>query len=335
MNRTFVFGDIHGCYDEMMGLLNDLNATENDVIVSLGDIVDRGPKSVEVYHFFKNTPNAIVLMGNHERKHQRGILSYAQEIVKLQMGDEYPEFIQWVNSLGYYYETPEAIIVHAAFENNVPIQHQKEDVLCGSTSGARYLEKIYPENTYWTDHYSGTKPIVYGHHVVGESPKIVNNTYGIDTGACHGGFLTVLELPGFIFHQYKVSQDYWASEQRRWQLPVVKNKNWEEMGFDEIEKQLSKLSFVEDPEVKEYLEGIAVMLSQREPLLDELKNMLELKAQSLMADAGADFNKTAAALPYRSLLFKARNQQLNLQDLQKSLNTLKKMYQLLRELENK
>lgn len=107
------------------------------------------------------------------------------------------------------------------------------------------------------------------------------------------------------------------------------------MVFDEIEKQLSKLSFVEDPEVKEYLEGIAVMLSQREPLLDELKNMLELKAQSLMADAGADFNKIAATLPYRSLLFKARNQQLSLQDLQKSLNTPKKMYQLLRELENK
>ncbi len=335
MNRTFVFGDIHGCYDEMTGLLRDLNATENDVIVSLGDIVDRGPKSVEVYHFFKNTPNAVVLMGNHERKHQRGILSYAQEIVKLQMGDEYPEFIQWINSLGYYYETPEAIIVHAAFENNVPLKHQKEDVLCGSTSGARYLEKIYPENTHWTDYYSGTKPIVYGHHVVGESPKIVNNTYGIDTGACHGGFLTVLELPGFIFHQYEVSEDYWASEQRRWQLPVVKNKNWEEMGFDEIEKQLSKLSFVEDPEVKEYLEGIAVMLSQRELLLGELKNMLELKAQSLMADAGADFNKIAAALPYRSLLFKAKNRQLSLQDLQKSLNTPKKMYQLLREFENK
>lgn len=331
MNRTFVFGDIHGCYDEMIGLLSDLNATENDVIVSLGDIVDRGPKSVEVYHFFKNTPNAVVLMGNHERKHQRGILSYAQEIVKLQMGDEYPEFVQWINSLGYYYETSEAIIVHAAFEDNVPLQHQKEEVLCGSTSGARYLEKIYPGNTYWTDHYSGTKPIVYGHHVVGESPKIVNNTYGIDTGACHGGFLTVLELPGFIFHQHKVSQDYWASEQRRWQLPVVKNKNWEDMGFDEIEKQLSKLSFVEDPEVKEYLEGIAVMLSQREPLLDELKNMLELKAQSLMADAGADFNKIAATLPYRSLLFKAKNRQLSLQDLQKSLNTPQKMYQLLRE----
>jgi hypothetical protein len=34
-------------------------------------------------------------MGNHERKHLQGVLNYAQEIVKVQMGDEYPHFLAW------------------------------------------------------------------------------------------------------------------------------------------------------------------------------------------------------------------------------------------------
>lgn len=93
--KTFIIGDIHGCYDELITLFEKASIKENDFILSLGDIVDRGPKSKEVYHFFKSRSNAKVLMGNHERKHISDIMSYAQEIVKLQFGEEYPEFVHW------------------------------------------------------------------------------------------------------------------------------------------------------------------------------------------------------------------------------------------------
>lgn len=53
MKKTIVIGDIHGCYDEMIALINKIGVTDDDLIVSLGDIVDRGNKSLEVYHFFK------------------------------------------------------------------------------------------------------------------------------------------------------------------------------------------------------------------------------------------------------------------------------------------
>lgn len=63
--RTFIVGDIHGFFDELMELTEKVGLTNGDLLISLGDIVDRGNKSKEVYAYFVNRPNSIVLMGNH------------------------------------------------------------------------------------------------------------------------------------------------------------------------------------------------------------------------------------------------------------------------------
>ncbi|MEN7551652.1 metallophosphoesterase [Rapidithrix thailandica] len=68
MRRTIVIGDIHGCYDEFRQLLEQIGVRDEDLIISLGDIVDRGNKSLELYRYFRERKNAIVLMGNHERR---------------------------------------------------------------------------------------------------------------------------------------------------------------------------------------------------------------------------------------------------------------------------
>ena len=54
MKRQIIIGDIHGCFDEFEALLEEIGITDEDEIISLGDIVDRGPKSVELYEYFKN-----------------------------------------------------------------------------------------------------------------------------------------------------------------------------------------------------------------------------------------------------------------------------------------
>jgi serine/threonine protein phosphatase 1 len=107
--RTIVIGDIHGCYAELIELFARVNLVETDCLISLGDIVDRGADSIKVDDLLKDRPNTIVLMGNHERKHLRGTLSYGQKIVKLQFGDRYDEFLTWVKDLPYYYETGTAL----------------------------------------------------------------------------------------------------------------------------------------------------------------------------------------------------------------------------------
>jgi predicted phosphodiesterase len=69
--QTLVIGDIHGCYDEFQELLNKAGLTEGDSIVSVGDCVDRGPETPAALRFFQEHPNALLIMGNHERKHVR------------------------------------------------------------------------------------------------------------------------------------------------------------------------------------------------------------------------------------------------------------------------
>jgi serine/threonine protein phosphatase 1 len=328
MKKTIVIGDIHGCYDEMMALLEKIGITDADVIISLGDIIDRGNHSKKVYEFFKNRPNSIVLMGNHERKHLSGVLNYAQEIVKVQFDDAYDDFLNWLKTLKYSYETEDAIIVHAAFESDKPLNQQRADVLSGSTAGERYLEQKYLTNTYWTDVYTNTKPIIYGHHVVGDVPKIYNNTFGIDTGACHGGYLTAIELPHFKVHQVQAKMDYWKSEQLIWQLPVLKAKNWERMDFVTIQRQFDKSKHINDINVMNYLNELKDWLRTQDELLITIQSKLETVTRDLQSRHGKNFNKEAGSYAFKGLIFKAVAGNLTINDLKKSLDTPFKRNQL-------
>lgn len=63
---NYVVGDIHGQYDRFLKLLDKLNLKETDTLYILGDIVDRGPKPMEVVDLVMKTPNFKMLLGNHE-----------------------------------------------------------------------------------------------------------------------------------------------------------------------------------------------------------------------------------------------------------------------------
>ncbi len=326
MKRTIVVGDIHGCFDEFRMLLVKVNITSSDEIISLGDIVDRGPKSKELFHFFKNRPNTKVLMGNHERKHLNNVLNYSQEIVKIQFGKEYKEFVDWLKTLDYYYETRDAIIVHAFFEHDKHLSEQRADVLAGTTAGSKYLDKKYPNDSYWCQYYTGNKPIIYGHHVVGDSPKIINNTYGIDTGACHGGYLTAIELPSFKIHQIKATKDYWKSERIEWQLPVLKAKPWEKMKFIKITKEIQKLKYIENKSIQGYLNQVENWANQHQQFIEVLLSKIIDEKNKILEEYGnRQFNLEASQHPYKVFLFKAYTGSICLKDFQQNLDTPEKV----------
>lgn len=213
-----VIGDIHGCYAELMELLARAGLADDDRIIALGDIVDRGPDSPAVVDYFRSHSNASSLMGNHERKHIfsfRGEIEPArsQILARRQFTETlYPDAVGFMVGFPTFMELPEAILVHGFLEPDIPLEQQKETVLVGSMSGELHMKRRYERP--WYQLYAGEKPVIAGHHDYskrGEPIVCRERVFLIDTGCCFGRYLTGLVLPEFRMVSVKSAKNYWSA----------------------------------------------------------------------------------------------------------------------------
>lgn len=64
--RTFVVGDLHGCFNQLMNLLQRVNFDkEKDILYGVGDLGDRGPQPKECFGLLNESWFRAV-SGNHE-----------------------------------------------------------------------------------------------------------------------------------------------------------------------------------------------------------------------------------------------------------------------------
>lgn len=64
---TYVVGDVHGCFNQFLILLNKINYNfSKDKIILTGDLVNRGNESLAMLNFCMANPNIQTVLGNHD-----------------------------------------------------------------------------------------------------------------------------------------------------------------------------------------------------------------------------------------------------------------------------
>ena len=61
-----LMSDLHGEADRFHAMLKKTGFTEEDILIILGDVIDRGPDGIDLLLEIMNMPNVIMLLGNHE-----------------------------------------------------------------------------------------------------------------------------------------------------------------------------------------------------------------------------------------------------------------------------
>ena len=215
--RRLVIGDIHGCWRSLNALLDKAGLGDEDEIISIGDLVDRGTDSAAVLRFFRTTPRARAIMGNHERKHIRsggGATPDDDGLIetRAQIGEaDYPAALLWMAALPVYLDLPEALLVHGFFLPGVPLVKQPEQVLVGTQAGEMLVRErcAWP----WYEHYDGEKPLIVGHRDYTGQQQVLNyreRVYGLDSRCIYGGWLSGLLLPEFRLVQVRCADDVGA-----------------------------------------------------------------------------------------------------------------------------
>ncbi|MBH0157404.1 polynucleotide kinase-phosphatase [Fictibacillus sp. 5RED26] len=237
-------GDVHACYDELLELLNSLGYEPNGddlfihpegrKFVSVGDVMSRGPKSIESMIFFKKHVDAGVaymIDSNHGWKIARWL---GGRSVTLSHGDEKvaEEFDQYASTHGiekanilktelkeFLLSAPShyvfkkngirvAVAAHAGIKDEyIGKQSFTVSDFCRYGDTAHSDDNLKPVRKDWFTGHQSKELIIWGHDPKVQ-PLVINNTINIDQGVVFGGSLTAFRYPEKRFVSIKAKQDY-------------------------------------------------------------------------------------------------------------------------------
>ncbi len=205
--RIYAVGDIHGCYVKLKNMLTRLEWRPGcgDLLLFLGDYIDRGPQSYEVVDMLaeltdKAPREVITLLGNHEKMFldfigghafpslfANGLAATVRDYCRSE--NELPaSHLLFYRGLQLYYETEDYIFVHAGLAPGRSLEEQSAQ------------DMLWIRETFLDSDYDFGKTVVFGHTPF-KDPLVAPGRLGLDTGAVYGGPLTAAILPEtrFVF----------------------------------------------------------------------------------------------------------------------------------------
>ena len=107
---TYAIGDIQGCYDELIILLDKIKfQSEQDQLLICGDIINRGPKSLETIEFlYSIKKNCHITLGNHDLH----FLAVAEGVKEISDSDTFQTiledenidiYVSWIKELPFHH----------------------------------------------------------------------------------------------------------------------------------------------------------------------------------------------------------------------------------------
>jgi protein phosphatase len=219
-----IIGDVHGCFDELVRLLDKLGYSvtglpDNPTATPpagrkaffVGDLVDRGPNSPGVLRLAMNmvaAGHALCIPGNHEQKLLRKLrgrdvrlthgLAETIEQIDREPDELRAQVVEFIDGLVSHFvlDGGNLVVAHAGMREDFQGRASgkvRQFALYGETTGETD-EFGLPVRHDWASDYRGEAHVVYGHTPVPEAVWL-NRTICIDTGCVFGGKLTALRYP--------------------------------------------------------------------------------------------------------------------------------------------
>jgi len=199
MNLTFVIPDIHGrsdLLDRAMAGIAACSRGRDDVIVTIGDYVDKGPDSKGVIDRLMSGVDAnfnlVALKGNHDAMMVEALREPARMAAWLAKGGDAAlasyggsaadvpyAHIAWLDRLRLTHVDAHRLYVHAGVDAAIPLAQQSETTL---------MWKRYPKGA--SDGF-GALHVVHGHDNHSDGPLLYEGRTNLDTLAWRTGRLTV------------------------------------------------------------------------------------------------------------------------------------------------
>jgi len=117
---TYAIGDIQGCFDELLRLLDTISFNENeDQLWFAGDLVNRGPKSLETLRFVKALgSSAVTVLGNHDMhllaaSCTEKIAAKKDALSQVLEAPDRDELIHWLRHQPLFHYNDDFCLVHA------------------------------------------------------------------------------------------------------------------------------------------------------------------------------------------------------------------------------